>query len=183
MGKLQLCVMGAVAALIGCGGGAGTGPISVDEAEDICRDICQRDFDCGDTSMTVDQCTADCAAEAGAGWLRADAFEDIAACGVDLACGADDDACLRECAPTSAHEEYEAQCRTVFATCVSDPSQLNGICETTPMPGVDGDDVGFWCLVTPAIMEEMLDCIPDGTACQAGATCIQAVAESHGLDA
>lgn len=169
-------------ALVACGGGGGTGPISADEAEGTCRDVCQRDADCGELSETVDQCTADCVAEVSTGWLRADAFEAIGACAVDLACGADDDVCLRECSPTSAHERYESQCRTVFASCGTDPDQLNRICETTPMPGVDGDDLGFFCLVTPAIMEEMLDCIPDGTSCQAGATCIQAVAASHDLD-
>lgn len=169
--------------VVGCGGGAGTGPLTADEAEGVCTRICERDIECGDTSQTLEMCTASCVADVSGGWLRADAFEAIGECSVALACGADDDVCLRECAPTATHEEYEAQCRSALAACVANPSELDLICETTPMPGVDGDDLGYYCLVTPSVLEEMIGCIPDGVACAAGASCLQAVLERHGLGA
>jgi hypothetical protein len=168
------------ATLAACGGDSpGTGPVSAADAEDGCRAGCQRDFDCDPTSATpVEQCTTSCVAEV-SGWVRADAFADITDCIADLACTASEDTCVDQCDPTDAHEAYEAQCREVFAPCSADPADINGICETTPS---GSGDVGFFCLITPSVMDQLTACIPDGTACQAGIDCIQGVLETNGID-
>ena len=162
-----------------CGSdGPGTGPLTAAEAEDGCRADCEHRIACDpQPDQTVEACTADCVSDV-AGWVRADAFEAIIDCTTALACDASDDACLAECVPTSAHDAYEAQCREVFAPCGS-PEEVDGICEVSPNASTEG---GLFCLVAPSIIDEMTDCIPDGTTCQAGVACINAVAESHGLD-
>jgi hypothetical protein len=171
-------------ALIACSDDPGSGPVSEEDFRAACEADCQHDFDCDPQGATpVDQCTAECFADYAEvrGWLRGDVTANLAECFAELSCTADDDLCLAECAPTATHNAYEAQCREVFAACVTEPAELDGICEVTPMPQSSGD-VGFFCLFTPEVMQRMLDCIPDGTACQAGITCIQGVMESVGFD-
>jgi hypothetical protein len=182
--KLQtgLALSLALFGLVACGGGPGSGPVSADDFREGCRIDCQHDFDCGDTTETVDACTERCFADfPEAGWLRGDAFVAISECFAELSCTADDDSCFTECSPTGAHDRWESQCREVFAPCITEPAQLDGICEVTPMPNID-DEVGFFCLFTPAIMDELTACIPDGTACEPGISCVQAALERHNID-
>ena len=170
----------AFATLAACGGDPGSGPLSAGDAEDGCRRDCQHRLDCTpDPQTTVEACTSDCVADV-AGWVRADAFEAVIDCTTDLACGVSDDTCLTECAPTDAHDAYEARCRAVFAACL-EPAELDGICETTPMPSAD-DGVGVFCLITPSIVDELTACLPEGAVCGTAIECLQTVLETHGID-
>lgn len=171
--------------LVACGGDdVGSGPVSEEDFVNGCKADCERNFECDPTNaQPVAECNAECAGDYAdvRGWLRADAFVAITDCFADLACTADEGVCLTECSPTSTHNAYETQCRKVFATCVTEPADLDGFCEVTPMPNPENDDVGFFCLITPDVIQRMLDCIPDGTACDPGLTCIQGVMQSVGL--
>ncbi len=167
------------ATLAACGGDPGSGAISAADAEDGCRRNCEHSQECNpDPQTTVQACTAECVADV-SGWVRADAFEAITDCATGLACNASEDVCLTECVPTDAHDAYEARCRAVFAACL-DPGELNGICETTPVPG--GDDAGFFCLITPSIVDQMTACLPEAAVCGTAIECIQRVLETNGID-
>ena len=154
--------------------GPGTGPVSPTAAAEGCQRQCQHDIDCG-SAQTVQACTDDCVSETM--WVRADAFETVIDCLATHACAGDEDECTALCNPTGAPERWEAQCRAVLGGCDID---VNEACETQPDPSQSGD-VGFLCLATPAIMDELTACIPNGTACQAGLTCLQGVFQAHGL--
>lgn len=172
----------AFATLAACGGDPGSGLVSASDAEDGCRRDCEHRLECTpDPQETVESCTDDCVSDV-VGWVRADAFEDIIDCSTGLACGVSDDDCLSECDPTDAHEEYEARCRAVFASCL-DSEELESLCETTPMPGVDADDIGYFCLITPSIVDELTACLPEAAVCETALECLQAVLTANGIDA
>lgn len=166
------------------GGGVGSGPVTQEQYTEGCRIDCEHRVECGDTTDPLQTCIDNCAADYPevAGWLRADATVAITQCFGELDCAANDNQCMAECIPTAAHAAYEAQCREVFGPCGASPDELDGMCETTPMPTENSDDTGIFCLMTPAVMNQMLACIPDGTACQAGLTCLEGVLNSVGFD-
>jgi hypothetical protein len=184
--KLRLALFTlALFTLVACGSdGPGSGPVSQADFNEGCRVDCEHRVECGTATGTLEECITNCTDDYAdvSGWLRGDAYVAITECFGGLACSADTSTCLTECQPTDAHERYEAQCREVFAPCVEVPSDLDGFCETTPMPSEQGDDTGIFCLMTPAIMDQMTACIPDGTTCQAGLTCLQGVLEQVGFD-
>lgn len=163
--------------LFACGSdGPGTGPVDPDDAMAGCMADCQHRASCGSTTP-VAECTTECVNETG--WVRADTFADLIDCFGSQACGASQDTCIAMCEPTSAHERYESTCRANLATCGT-PDDVNQFCETQP---TGAGDVGFFCLATPAIMDEMTACIPAGVDCKTALACLQGVLEAHGIDA
>jgi hypothetical protein len=174
MTKLGWIVVVIVAGLAGCGDS--TGPISPGDAEDGCRATCEREATCGQTTETVAQCTADCVADVAGGGIREDAFNDIADCIVDLVCTASEETCIMQCRPTSAHESYEDRCRVKMADCGATGTQLDQICETSPTVG----EVGFVCLFTPEVMDEMRGCLD--LACTEISACFDTVLARYGFN-
>lgn len=169
-----------LALVVAACGGSNTGPISTETAEGACGDICQHDLACDATStQTLEQCTADCVGDV-AGAYREDAVLAIASCLTELACTADDDACLAECEPTSSHDRYEERCRERGAECGATPDQLDGLCEVTPMPASSGDD-GLLCLLVPAVVDDLRACF-DEPDCATLETCFDRVLAAHGVD-
>lgn len=165
-------VLGAMA----CGGGDSTGPVSMDTAQAGCQADCQHNIDCGSTEPLAD-CTTDCVGDV-TGVIREDVFNDIVDCNTALACGASDDACEALCEPTSAHDRYEAACRAMFATC-PDTVDVNELCSVRP---TGASDAGFFCYLTPAIVDEFTACLPSGGTCSAALSCMSGVAETRGVD-
>ena len=163
-------------ALLACGGGDSTGPVSMDTAQDGCAADCQPRLDCGSTTPLA-ACTAECVAPV-TGVIREDVFNDVVHCSTQLACGASNDACEALCTPTAAHERYEAACRGVFAACL-DPTELNNLCSVTP---TGSGDAGSFCYFAPSIIDEFTACVPAGAACQTAITCFQNVATAHNID-
>ncbi len=172
----KLGMVAVFAALVGCGtDGPGTGPISAADAMAGCEAGCERDMMCDPTSTeTVAACTADCVAGVGGGGIRADVFEVITDCTAALACTADEDICLNECSPTSAHESYETACRAKLAECGGMAADVDGACETTP-----GVDKGFLCVFTPAVMAELEDCF--ALDCAGLDACFNTVTAKYGF--
>lgn len=163
-------------ALLACGGGDSTGPVSMDTAQDGCAADCQHRIECGSTTPLA-ECTAECVASV-TGVIREDVFNDVVDCSTQLACGASNDACEALCTPTAAHDRYEAACRGVFATCL-DPAELASLCSVRP---TGSGDAGFFCYVTPSIIDEFTACLPAGAACGTASTCLQNVATAHHID-
>lgn len=176
MSKLGMIVV--FATMVGCGtDGAGTGPISAANAQAGCEAGCEHDKECDPTStQTVEACTAECVAGVSGGGVREDAFEELSTCVSQQACTASDDACFTACEPTSAHESFEAACRAKLAECGAAPTDLDGACETKP----NGDDLGFLCLFTPAVMNELAACMD--LACTAIEDCYGTVSAKYGLN-
>jgi len=163
----------------GDGGGAGdTGPLSPAEADRGCRASCEHEVACDPTaSGTFDACVSSCVADVGGGGVRTDAFEAVLACITDLACTAADEPCLTRCEPTDAHLRYEDACRTKAAECGGAGSAADALCTVTP-DGVD-DDIGFICLFTPAVVDEMAGCF--ALACADIEDCLSGVTRRYGL--
>ena len=140
-----------------CGGSGGSGPLSMQSAEDACQLLCEHQEGCDSTPDPVEPCVAECTADFTQGnGFRADAISDYADCVADLACEINKETCLTTCSPTGAHESYEAHCRTKVTECFgADPEHL-GLCETTPDP--NDDDIGFNCMFTPDVMNELSAC-------------------------
>jgi hypothetical protein len=161
------------------GGGSSAGPVDEGTAEPVCADLCQHEIDCETEVRTLEECTADCVDDV-VGIIREDAFEDIAGCMIELACGADEDPCVEECAPTDSHQTYEDRCREELPACGVEGAELDNTCEVTPMPGVDGDDRGFLCLIAVDHIEDLTDCL-DEPDCEAIALCYQEVGDRFDL--
>lgn len=176
MNKLGLTMIVLVGAACG-GDSGGSGPISTANAMDVCETICQHEVECTPDSQTLDACIADCTGDLGGGGYRTDAANDIADCIAGLACTADEDACLTECSPTSAHESFETRCRAKVAECADAGADADAACETTPSTG--DDDVGFFCLFTPAVMEALSACFDE--PCTGIETCFSNVTTQFNL--
>jgi hypothetical protein len=158
----------------GSGNGAGTGPVTAEQAQDLCETDCQHNIDCG-SGQDLASCTTDCV-EDSVGWARADAMETIIECNAALACDASDDQCLLEVQPLAIHEAWETACRRDLATCLAEPADAEGICEVSPV----SEDVGFVRFIAPAIVDEMIDCL--GAAdCTARQSCLSATFEAHNI--
>ncbi|MGE0871160.1 MAG: hypothetical protein AB7P03_21525 [Kofleriaceae bacterium] len=149
----------------------GPGPISQSEAQELCRDTCQHDIDCGN-ELDLEQCAQDCSLGVST-WVRADAFTDLQECFAALECNAGDDECQLECKPTSTHEAFEEDCRAKVTECqLPDDSG----CETSPSVS---SDAGFYCFVTPSIMKELQACFDE--ACDDVGTCFDSVYAKYTL--
>ena len=178
----SICLLATFGLAAAACGGADTGPVTMDEAQDVCQRTCDHDHACDPTSdvtTCVDECVADIT-----GWVRADVIEAAADCEVALACDASDDSCFEDaCEPTSAHDAYETRCRERFAECGVSGTDLDSICEVTPggSSGTSGGDVGFFCVVAPSIMDDFTACF-DEADCNAIQTCFQQVASANGID-
>ncbi|MEZ4398993.1 MAG: hypothetical protein R3B06_03195 [Kofleriaceae bacterium] len=160
--------------LLAACGGDDTGPVSMADAEAGCRAVCQHELDCG-SAVVVDSCTASCVANV-TGVVRADVFTDATSCRTALACGAADTSC-RTCTPTASHTAFEARCRALYDTCLP-PAQAASVCSVELNPD---STVGGLCALTPAIMDELTACLPDGTTCATATTCLQNVLRAYGI--
>jgi hypothetical protein len=165
--------------MIGCGGdgGAGTGPVTAEQAQDLCETTCAHSQDCGTLSGTVDECVSSCASDFGSAY-RGDVIQDYADCVADQACTADEEDCL-SCMPTSAHEKFETSCRAKVVECGGDTSQADLICETTYSNNSSGD-VGTSCFYTPAVMDAFRACFE--MDCMAVGDCLNDVETEFGID-
>jgi hypothetical protein len=164
-----------------CGGDDDDPALTLDQARDLCDRGCQHQLACGD-APTLEACMSECVGEVDdVDWLRAAAFEAITSCIASAPCGGDYDVCLGACRPAAAHEAFEAQCREVMPPCFETAEQLDRLCETTPNDTSDGFDLGYLCLPTSAIMDELTACIPDGTACPDAIACLSAAFERHDI--
>jgi hypothetical protein len=177
---LAIVLSAAAGVLAACGGGKGgapgSGALTAETAEPICRQGCEHDVTCGNES-DVELCVTDCIAEV-VGWARGDAFDTLSDCAAALECGANDDQCLQEVQPLPIHEEWEARCRTDLAACI-DPSQIDAACEVSP--SASSDDVGFFRFIAPEVMEEIIACL-DLADCTMRLDCVQAELEEHGIN-
>jgi hypothetical protein len=172
-----------VAACGGGGGGGNTGPVDQETAADYCQQGCDHEHAC-DATTDVTQCVSDCVADV-TDAIREDVFVAATECQTGLECNAPDtelDQCLIDnCDPTGTHEDYEAHCRARLAECDLTADDVNGICETTiAVGGADSDLVGFYCILTPAVMDELDACF-DQTDCNMVYTCFQGVLADHGF--
>ena len=164
-----------------CGGGSGGGlgssdPITAAEAEPLCRGDCQRRVDCGSDS-DVAACTTACVGDI-AGWARGDGVEALLACMAELACDANDDACILEVSVLAIHQEWEDRCRATMVTCFTEPGELDAACGVTaPVPS----DAAFFRLIAPEIMTELVACF-DGADCTTRIDCVGAALEAHGIN-
>jgi len=179
MRNLALVILVVAACGGGSGGGSvfGTGPITDEQADEICTADCQHDIDCG-SGNDLASCVAGCKEDV-VGWARADAVDAVFDCQLALECNASDDACLGLVDPLAIHEEWEAACRTDLAPCAETPGELDGFCEVSPSPA--DDEIGFVRFIAPPIVEEMIDCLPL-PACDARLDCLQSVFASHNID-
>lgn len=159
-------------------GGSGTGPLTLSETRDLCRDVCEHEEQCAelDTGETVATCTEECAGDLSGGY-RGDVLEDFAGCVADQACGADEDLCLT-CSPTSAHDDYETRCRAKATECgVTDPTQADGLCETTLNAATEE---GFFCIYTPEVIDALRACFDE--PCEGISACFDTVGARYGID-
>ena len=176
MNKLGLTVIVIMGAACGGGGsGGGTGPISPASAMNACETICQHEVECTPDGQTVDACITDCVGDIGGGGYRTDAVNNIADCVAGLACTDDEEQCLAECTPTSAHEAYETKCRAKYTECGGTGSP-DDLCETTPNATTE---VGQTCLFTPAVVTALAACFDQ--PCTELETCFDDVATQFGL--
>jgi hypothetical protein len=177
MSKLRLIL--AFAFLAACGGGPGTGPVDHATAEEHCQAECEHEASC-DSAVDVPDCTSSCVDDV-EGVIREDVFVDVTDCVAGLECGVSDDICFEEnCAPTSAHDAYEADCRAALAGCDLGAAEIDQACETDPADSSDGD-TGFLCALTPEIVDALAVCF-DEADCQAIFTCYDEVAAEQGID-
>lgn len=177
MVAMRMMMVSAMVFVAACGG-TGTGPLTLSETRDVCRDVCQHEEQCGelDTGETVATCTEECAGDLSGGY-RGDVIEDFGSCVANQACGAEEDLCL-ECSPTSAHDEYETRCRAKATECgVTDQSQADGLCEVTLNATTE---VGFFCIYTPEVIDAMRACFDE--PCTGLEACFETVATRYGVD-
>lgn len=165
--------------LAACGGDSlGSDAVTAAQAEDPCRTGCEHEAECSDDpAYDLEGCVDDCVADT-SGWVRGDALEALADCVADQACDASESSCQSSCEPLAEHDAYETACRATFADCL-DAEELEGVCSVTPS---GTSDAGMFCLVAPAIIEEMTACFDDGAACGVALECLQGVLEAHGVD-
>jgi hypothetical protein len=175
VGLTAIVIMGAACGGGGSGGNGGTGPISAAGAMEVCETICQHDVECTPDGQPLDACIADCVGDLGGGGYRTDAANAIADCFAGLACTADEEQCLAECTPTSAHEAYETKCRAKFAEC-GGMGSADPACETTPNATTE---VGEACLFTPAVVDALAACFDE--PCTGLDACFQMVTNQYGL--
>lgn len=176
---MMALVLGACSNSGSGGGGGSTGPVSMSTAMSQCEKQCTREVMCQDTDNTQEECVADCVDDIDGGAFRSDAVIAITNCFSELACGADDDACIMECEPTSAHNAYETACREKFTACGGQigGSGPEGICEVTP---TGEGDAGFLCVITPSVINMLENCF--SMECGEVMNCVQQVAEANGID-
>lgn len=181
MTKITLLVASATLLFTACGdsggGGGSTNAVTEGQAEPLCNQGCTYDLECDPTADPVETCVAECL-DAVVGVYREDVFIDVTNCATGLACDASDDECFADCAPTASHNAYETACREALGECDLGPADIDGICEVTP--NAETDD-GFFCVIAPAIMDDLSTCFVDGT-CQDYSTCLQATLDENGVN-
>lgn len=168
-----------VIALAACGGGSGgggTNQVTPEQADALCTRGCNHIVTCGGSS-TLPECVADCTGDTQA-W-RQDALLTLVDCLETQMCSDAPEACFAEIDPLPIHEEWETKCRAQLATCVTDPTQLDGFCEVNPDPA--NPEVGFIRVIAPAIMNELIACL-DQPDCTTRQTCLQSVADAHNIN-
>ena len=176
---IRSCGAAAILTLAVAWGGDAAGPEPLDATtrDRLCQVDCEHKLGCETPpTETLAECVASCQGDLG-GWVRTDVAVDVFDCRAQLACGANDDACV-SCSPTDAHQRYETACRANLATC---DVNLDALCEVTLSPTGSGD-AGLVCIITPAIVDELTACIPTGVDCATATTCLQGVFARNGID-